>query len=204
MDVGLYQFKHQFRSYLEKALPYLKNIEPNWITLSLLPLGLLTAWVYCAASESTALYFVGILLLLARLIISTLDGMTAEHYGKTSPTGTLLNRLCPEFADICLMMALIMSAEENTDLAIWATAIAWASSYLGIIGLAIGRPILSLGPVGQTDRLIALCLASFVCLFIAPDFGLQLFFWWCIFGGLVTCGLRLQRLIQSPNDTLDT
>lgn len=203
MDIGSHHLKHILKGYLERCLPYLNRVEPNWITLLMLPIGLLTAWNYHCASESHWLYIVGILLLALRLVVGTLDGMCAERYGKTSPLGTLLNRVCPEFADISLMIGLILSAGENMDLAIWATAIGWATSYLGIIGLAVGRPILNLGPVGQTDRLIALAVASVLCLLMGVDVGLQLFFWWCIFGGLVTCALRLQRLIQSPNDTLD-
>jgi phosphatidylglycerophosphate synthase len=204
MDIGLYQFKHKFRSYLEKFLPHLERVDPNWITLLLLPIALLTAWTYRCAAESHSLYLVGILLIGLRMVVSTLDGMCAEHYGKTTPLGTLLNRLCPEFADISLMLGLILSAGDNMDLAIWAMAIGWASAYLGIIGLAIGRPILSLGPVGQTDRLVALVIASLLAFVMGPEIGLQLFFWWCIFGGLVTCALRLQRLIQNPNDTPGT
>jgi phosphatidylglycerophosphate synthase len=198
MDIGVYQFKPQFREYLTKFLPFLKNVEPNWITLCLIPLGLLTAWTYSLAGENHWLYPLGALLLALRVVLSTLDGMTAEYYGKTSPTGTLLNRLCPEFADISLMMGLIMGSGENFDISIWACAIAWATSYLGLAGLAVGKSIVSLGPVGQTDRVLALIIACALSIFMG-SLAIELFFWWCIFGGLVTCGFRLQRIIQDPS-----
>lgn len=196
MDIGIYQFKNHFREYLVKLLPFAKDIDPNWITLSVVPLGLLTAWIYACAAEHTWLYFIGFLFLLLRMVVTTVDGMAAEHYGKTSTTGTLLNRICPEFADISLLAALALSAGENSDIAIWACAIGWASSYLGLIGMAVGRSIVSIGPVGQTDRVLALIVASIISLLMGPETGMQLFFWWCIFGGFVTCALRLQKILQ--------
>ena len=75
----------------------------------------------------------------------------------------------------------------------------WAVSYAGLLGLAGNKRIQSVGPVGQTDRLVALMIASalqYVCIRAgwAIDM-LNIFIWWVILGGTVTLALRTYRIL---------
>lgn len=205
MNIGLYNYKEWARGYLTGFLPYFEKIHPNWISAAIIPLGLLTAWVYALGNnEDSFFYLLGIFLLALRLLLGMLDGMVAEKYEKSSPLGNLINKLSPEFADMSLMIALALTAGNNSDLAIWAVGIGWATSVLSLSGLMIGKEVQSQGPVGQTDRLLALALFSLPAAFFSSELFMGLFYWWCIFGGMVTCALRLSKLIyedRSQNQT---
>ncbi len=199
MEIGLYQLKYPFRKLLEFLLPFCKNINPNTISVFLIPLGFLTALIYKMAPTQPAFYLVGIVCIFLRMIIGTLDGLVAETYHKQTPNGTILNRLTHEAADLMLMCAIIMANPQHLHLGIWALLLCWATSFLGLLGLAGGKKIQSVGPVGQTDRIVALMVFSLLQFWnvFGVDF-ITLFLWWVVLGGIITISLRAQRILTEP------
>lgn len=201
MEIGLYNAKYPFRKLFNFLLPYLKDTDPNWVSLCLIPIGLITALVYYFTANSPLLLILGIVLILLRMIVGTLDGMVAEHFNKQSATGTILNRLAPEFADIVLMLAIVLSNRSYYLLGFFVLTVCWGVSYCGLIGLVSNKPIQSVGPAGQTDRVVALILFS-----VLQILGIQLgwsvdfiywFLWWVVIGGLITILIRLYRVFQN-------
>lgn len=200
MEIGLYQLKYPFRKLINFLLVHFQNTNPNYVSLLLLPIGLLTALLYLLAPHASYLYWVAILLIFVRMIVGTLDGLIAETYHKETPNGSILNRLAPEAADWMLMLALIFATPGYYILGIFSLIICWAISYTGLIGLAGGKASSSVGPAGQTDRLVALMLLSALQFFNWHyhwnfDF-IKLFFWWVIIGGIVTIGLRCYKTLK--------
>ncbi len=181
MNFGLYNLKYSARKWLFWILPYMEKINPNWVSLLLLPIGLCIAYFYWADR-----YILGSVFILLRLFFGTLDGLIAEHFKKGTATGEILNRLTPEISDLLLMGVL---AWKDPSWGILALIVAWLTTFSGLIGLAVKKPIQSVGPVGQTDRLAALILCSLIPL-ANP---MRLFLIWTIFGGLLTIVLRLKR-----------
>ena len=90
MEIGLYNAKYPFRKLLGFLLSYCKHINPNTISLTLLPIGLITALCYYYADYCPALYLLAILLIFIRMIIGTLDRMVAENFNKQTSNGTIL------------------------------------------------------------------------------------------------------------------
>lgn len=201
MDIGLYNLKYPARRLIAGILPFFANISPNQISWSIMPIGLLTALVYyLAPQESPFLYLVGILLILVRMFLATLDGLVATHYKKQSSHGELINRVIPELCDTFYLTAITLSGASTLYYGVAALAMAWLTTFSGLIGTIVGKPIQSVGPVGQTDRLFALLIGSL------GAFGSAIFNWqinfmkiflmWTILGGVITISLRLYRIFK--------
>lgn len=194
MDFGVYELKYALRRKLRILLPFLKNVSPNTISLSLIPIGLLTALLYYCAPQTPHFYLFGLFFIVLRMIVGTLDGMLAEELNKASAKGAIINRLSPELCDLLLMGAIAISMPQHAFLAIVTLIIGHLTSFLGLIGLVGGKGVQSVGPVGQTDRLVALIIFSFLAIIWSN--AMFVFFIWCILGGIVTCTIRLKRVLE--------
>lgn len=202
MDLGLYNLKYGARRLISGVLPLLRNVDPNAISWCLLPVGAATAAVYWLAAQGRAwACLVGIGLVFLRMFLGTLDGLVAVHYRKGTPRGEIVNRLAPELCDVMLVATLALARPEWRIPGIGALALAWLTSFSGLIGAVVGKPTQSVGPVGQTDRLAALQVCSLAA-FLAASFGwrvdfLEIFLWWTILGGVLTVVLRLYRSLRA-------
>ncbi|MCX8131783.1 MAG: hypothetical protein N3I35_17020 [Clostridia bacterium] len=205
MDIGLYNAKYPFRKFISGILRYTKNISPNTISVSMLPVGVFTGLCYYYADEYPGLLMLGAILIFVRMILGTLDGLVAVTYNKCSPEGEIVNRITPELCDVILIVAIVLKQNDSSGLGFWVLAMAWITSFAGLVGLTGKKPIQSVGPVGQTDRITVLMFLS-VFGFIAYLLGYSLpvlrwFIWWCIGGGIITITIRFYRnLSVSKND----
>jgi CDP-diacylglycerol--glycerol-3-phosphate 3-phosphatidyltransferase len=141
----------------------------------------------------------GPLLIFCRLVVATLDGLVALEYGKATPAGEMVNRIAPELADLMMMGAILLSRPQYGELAVPVLLVAWATSFFCLIGLVAKRPIQSVGPCGQTDRLAALGICSLLQ-FLGGFAGwsidfIYVFLCWTLIGGTVTILLRATRSI---------
>lgn len=198
MDLGLYTLKYPARRLLAGLLPALRHVDPNWISWAMLPVGAaVAAAYYLAAGGQSGLFLVGAALILTRMFLGTMDGLVATHYGKATLKGDLINRLMPELCDVMYMLALAVARPEWQAPAIGALAAAWLITFSGLLGATVGQPVQSVGPAGQTDRLVVLIILS-VLAFAGERAGwgvdfMLLFLWWVIVGGAITVVLRLRR-----------
>lgn len=198
MDIGLYQLKYPVRKLMAGILPFMREVHPNTVSLWLLPVGITIALCYYwAANGRPEFYLAAIALTFLRMFLGTLDGFIAEHYQKGTPKGEIINRLTPELCDVMYLVALTFSRPEWFPWGVGVLAVAWLTSFAGLIGLVVKRPIQSVGPVGQTDRLAALLILTLMAYF-SDSFGwgidfIKMFLLWSIIGGILTIALRLKR-----------
>ena len=188
MNIGLYNLKYPARKLIAAVLPHLAHVNPNWVSLSLIPVGICTALAFYSGH-----LLIGAGLIVLRMFLGTLDGLIAEHFQKKSVLGEVLNRLTPELCDLFLYGALALK------LPLWGTlalCTSWMTSFTGLIGLSVNRGIQSVGPTGQTDRLAALVLFSLLSLLPFDYDWLRIFLIWCTLGSLITISLRLKRVLS--------
>lgn len=195
MQIGLYHLKYPFRKAILFLLPLLRHVHPNTVSWSLVPLGIITATVYLLAPQTPWLYLLGSALIFLRMIIGTLDGLMAVEFQKSTPKGEMINRIAPEIADMCLMIGIILSSSHYATVGLIAVTMCWSVTFFGLIGLVANKKIQSIGPLGQTDRIVALIGFSIFQYFAlhwhwAFDF-LYAFLLWVIIGSVITCALRL-------------
>lgn len=201
MDVGLYNLKYPFRKLIECVLPLVKQVNPNTVSWLLLPVGVGIAFSYYYATRGfSGLYLVAIGLTFLRMFLGTLDGLMAERFKKGTPAGEIINRLTPEMCDVMYIAAITLAKPEWFLLGVCVFCVAWLTTFSGLIGLAINKPIQSVGPVGQTDRLAALLIFTLLA-FLSESNGwgidfIKIFLYWAILGGIVTIMLRLGRTFK--------
>jgi phosphatidylglycerophosphate synthase len=160
-DIGLYQQKYALRRVLDR-IPGIARLNPNAVSIGSLIPSIVAAWAFVAGIP--ALVIAGIA---GRMILSTLDGLVAEGYGKSTRLGAYLNRVPAEFGDVLILGALFARADP-----VWVAAVlagAWLVNVFGVLGLVAGGPGQSVGPAGQTDRLALLIGANVIALFITVD-----------------------------------
>lgn len=166
-------------------LPAFVSVNPNLISFAMVPFGVAAAWCY-----SASYFFYGSVCILLRMFLGTLDGLVAETCQKQTSRGEIINRLAPELCDAMLFTAF---AWKNLLWGVPALCAAWLTSFSGWIGLAVKKPVQSIGPAGQTDRLAALLLCSFCAAIWNFVDWMNIFLIWCTFGGIATSALRLYR-----------
>lgn len=194
MKIGLYQLKYPARKVIEWVLPFVRDVNPNTVSLLMLPVGLVIALCsYAGLKTNSWLLIAAFFLCFLRMFLGTLDGLMAVRFNKSSANGEILNRLAPEFCDAMVLVAIIFAKPEYSVLGTFLLVLAWLTSFSGTLGLFVGRAIQSVGPVGQTDRLAAFMLMILLQYFFPSIDFIYFFMWWCIVGGIITITLRVWR-----------
>jgi len=185
-DVGLYQAKHGLRRVLN-VVPGIEHLSPNAVSVSsLIPSGLAA---YGLWQGLPALVVVGIV---GRMLLTTLDGLIAEGYGKKTRVGGYVNRIVAEVGDVALFIALAVVVDAPWGALV--LGLAWLVNVFGVLGLVSHGSIQSVGPAGQTDRVALVALYAVVTLFtplswtpLAQILVVLMF---------VTLGLRMYRSVR--------
>ncbi|PSB30315.1 CDP-alcohol phosphatidyltransferase family protein [Chlorogloea sp. CCALA 695] len=187
LDLGLYQAKYSLRALLRK-IPGIDRLSPNWLSCSTIIPGLATA--YCLYQG----WWIGAVIAIAsRMLLSTLDGLVAEEFDKTSPLGAYLNRLPGEITDLLIILGLFPHGQLTWIITLIILT-SWVQTF-GLLGLTAGSKTQSVGPCGQTDRLAIIAISCIVAAFNFP-------IWQYVIPGMcIGCGLTiLLRIFRSIRD----
>lgn len=185
-DVGLYRTKYALRRRLDRV-PGVHRLEPNQVSLaSLVPsaLAAISLWFGC-----WPLVVLGIA---GRMVLTVLDGLLAETYGKQTRIGPYLNRLPQEVGDIALFVALLPWADGR-----WVALLlgaAWLVNVSAVLPALAGGSPQPGGPAGQPDRIAIVLVAAAVRTFVAFDWT-----WICVLMVVLsvpTLVLRVSRTVR--------
>ncbi len=206
MDLGLYMMKMPFRKLIGFLLPLFAKTDPNLISIALLPVGIAMAACYWwgITDNHPGLLLVAVGLGFLRMVVATLDGLVAVTYNTSSVTGDFVNRMTPELCDLLTYPVLICALQRFDGLGVAVLTMSWAITFFGLLGAASGCPVQSVGPAGQTDRLAALMLFSFLQ-FLSLEYNWQIDFFrwlfiWIVGGGLITISLRFSRSLRAVRE----
>ncbi|HTP53531.1 MAG TPA: CDP-alcohol phosphatidyltransferase family protein [Thermoplasmata archaeon] len=156
--------------YRERARPYIDALSRpflgwspdrlSWLALALAvgaaALSVLVRW-------TTALLFLPVsLLILGAGIFDVVDGAVARRTGRTSPRGDLLDHVLDRYADVALVIGLVLSGFAIPWLGLLALVSLLLTSYMGTQAQALGQGRLYAGLLSRADRLVVLALASFL------------------------------------------
>jgi phosphatidylglycerophosphate synthase len=162
--MALYDVKPRFRALLQGMVPLLKSIHPDWITLAALGCSIAAAALFQIAGVHRWAFLAIPLLLFVRIALNALDGMVAQATGKARPFGEVLNEATDRLSDAVILLGIAISPLSSL---LWGTAAAAAvlfSSYVGILGKAVGSGRQYGGVLGKADRMLYLgltCVAAF-------------------------------------------
>jgi CDP-diacylglycerol--glycerol-3-phosphate 3-phosphatidyltransferase len=164
--VALYDVKPRFRAVLQGLIPALKPVPPDWITLAGLGCSVLAAALFQAAGEKHWLFLVIPLLLLLRITLNALDGMVAQATGKARPFGEVLNELTDRLSDVAILLGLAVSPLSSLTWGVSAVVGVLLSSYVGVLGKAVGAGRQYGGILGKADRMLYLGVACLIAFFV--------------------------------------
>jgi phosphatidylglycerophosphate synthase len=185
-DIGLYQTKYALRRWLDR-IPGVRRLSPNAVSISSLVPSALAAVALWAGWWP--LVVVGIA---GRMVLTVMDGLIAEAYGKKTRIGPYVNRLPQEIGDAMLFLALLAWADPA-----WVALLlvsAWLVNVLAVLPAVAGGSPQPAGPAGQPDRIAIVLVAAIVACVVPLDWT-----WVCVLIvglSLPTALLRIRRTVR--------
>lgn len=164
--MALYDVKPRFRALLQGMVPFLRPIHPDAITLAGLACSVGAAILFQAAGQEPWLFLVIPILLLLRITLNALDGMVAQATGKARPFGEVLNEVADRLSDAAILLGIAVSPLSSLAWGAPAVVLVLLSSYVGILGKAVGAGRQYGGLLGKADRMLYLGLASILASFV--------------------------------------
>lgn len=189
--MGLYGNRQWFRELLQPLVKVLWSVPPDVLTWSALGLSIVSGVLLFSSYDHPWMAVATIPLLVARIVLNTLDRMLSDQAGKARPSREVLNEVSDRLGDVAIFLGLTLSpAVDNKVLGLLAIIAMMMVSYVGILGKAVGANRVSTGMLGKEERLTLLIMA---CLFygLKPQFE---FMGFSIFGMLFLLFLPLASL----------
>jgi archaetidylinositol phosphate synthase len=164
--VALYDVKPRFRALLQGLLPTLRSVSPDAITLAGLLFALAAAALFQVTDMARWPFLVIPVLLLLRIVCNALDGMVAQATGKARPFGEVLNELADRLSDVAILLGIALSPLSSPGWGVAACVAVLLSSYVGVLGKAVGAGRQYGGVLGKADRMLYLGLVCVVAFFL--------------------------------------
>jgi CDP-diacylglycerol--glycerol-3-phosphate 3-phosphatidyltransferase len=203
--LGLYDLKPAFRRVLSGLLPALRPVHPDVLTWAALACAVVAAVLIARSGGrgSIALLVVPLLLFL-RIALNALDGLLAVATGKARAFGEVLNEATDRLADAALLLGIAYSPYSSPAIALPALAAVLFSSYVGILGKAVGAGRQYGGVLGKADRMLWIGAASLLVYFagdltLATPRGIRIGVFDALLHvftllGMLTAGQRVARI----------
>ncbi|HEY2924870.1 MAG TPA: CDP-alcohol phosphatidyltransferase family protein [Candidatus Eisenbacteria bacterium] len=200
--MALYDVKPRFRALLAGLVPVLRPIHPDWITFSALVCSIAAAGLFQSAERLRWPFLAIPLLLLVRITLNALDGMVAQATGKARAFGEVLNEGTDRLSDVAILLGIAVSPLSSLAWGTAATVAVLLSSYVGILGKAVGAGRQYGGVLGKADRMLYLGLACEAAFFVGNPVlarmgGAPLTLFDCLLGAFAVLALvtALQRVL---------
>ncbi len=145
-------------------MPVLKPIHPDVLTWGALGCSVASAVLLSFAQVNRWLFLVIPMLLFFRIALNALDGLLAQATGKARPFGEVLNEATDRLSDIAILLGIAYSPFSSIRWGMSAVAAVLFSSYIGILGKAVGAGRQYGGILGKADRMLwfgVACVAAF-------------------------------------------
>lgn len=170
----LYDIKPAFQSLLRPAVGRMAaaGITANGVTIAAMLLSVAAGALMAAFPAQRALFLLLPLVLFARMALNAVDGMLAREFGQASTLGMYLNELADIVSDLALILpfALVQPFAPAGVIAFAIAAI--IVEFAGVLGIPAGIGRNYAGPLGKSDRALALGAVA-----IAVGTGLPLPAW---------------------------
>ena len=163
--MALYDVKPRFREFLKPLVARLSGIHPDVLTWAALGCSVLSAILLSYAASHPLFFLVIPLLLFIRIALNALDGLVAQATGKARPFGEVLNEATDRLADMAILFGIAYSPFSSIRWGAPAIAAVLFSSFLGVLGKAVGAGRQYGGVLGKADRMLWLGLTCLVAFF---------------------------------------
>ncbi len=148
----------------------LTNVNPDHLSAVAIMLAALTGLLFYLSGTWYWLLIVSAAMLMASSLMDALDGKVAKITGKASLRGDFLDHVLDRYADIFLILGIMVSGYCHWLIGFLGLTGVLMTSYLGTQAQAVGVERDYSGILGRADRLVLMILAPLVL------WGM-LFFW---------------------------
>ena len=167
--MALYDVKPRFRQLLLPLADRLAWMSPDAVTLSGLLASVLALGCIALGEAARGWLLLVPVWLFVRIACNALDGLIAQRTGKARPFGEVLNEGVDRLSDLVLLLGLGLTAWASFSLAAWTTIAVLCSSYVGVLGKAVGAGREYGGVLGKADRMLWLGSVSVIVWLLGPQ-----------------------------------
>lgn len=175
----LYDIKPAFQNLLRPVAAKLvsRGLTANMVTLLACALSIATGAAMAVWSKSPGVFWLLPLVLFVRMALNAIDGMMAREFGQKSKLGMYLNELTDVVADAALVLPFALLPSFPTWSVVFFALMAVLTEFAGVLGLPAGASRRYDGPLGKSDRALALGILAALVASGAnlEDWGLYVF-----------------------------
>jgi len=157
MTLSVYQLKPQFQRLLRPLVQSLAaaRVTPNQLTVATAALMVAYGAALALAPASRGLWLGLVAVMPVRMALNALDGLLAQHTGRKTRLGAILNEVCDVVADLALALPVALLPGVWPALAVLVACGAAVVEQAGLAALAAGAARRFDGPMGKSDRAVA-------------------------------------------------
>jgi phosphatidylglycerophosphate synthase len=202
--MGIYATKSKWQQALQPVVAFCVNrrIHPDVFIYAALAVSGIAGIAFLAAGGNQRWLWLVPPCLVLRLLLNLMDGQVARALGLADAWGEVKNEFGDRLADTAIFLGLAFGGYADPRLVTLTLALILCSSYLGILGKALGGPRIYRGLFGKGDRMISLAVFT---VYAGLSGNLSSYNWYLAFAGLaagVTIAQRLRIIhghTQSPH-----
>jgi phosphatidylglycerophosphate synthase len=176
------------------------HVSPNAISIAGMFCGIAAGamlFVTQTLPQGWIFWLGGALCVQLRLLANLFDGMVAVLRQIPSPVGELFNEVPDRVSDAATLIGFGYAAGSNSLLGFVATIFAIFLAYLRAQGKVAGGHQEFCGPMAKQQRMATVTITAVICAIFPAAVAWKLptiALWLIIFGCLITCARRLQRI----------
>jgi CDP-diacylglycerol---glycerol-3-phosphate 3-phosphatidyltransferase len=161
---SIYGLKPRFQALLRPATNWLaaKRVTANQVTLAAAALSLFIGGVISVFPARRDVLLLVPITLLFRMALNAIDGMLAREHGMKSRLGAVLNELTDVLSDAALYLPLSLVDGICPALVVVFVILGIISEMAGVVAVQIGVDRRYDGPLGKSDRAVAISLICFL------------------------------------------
>ncbi len=161
--VSVYDVKPRFQALLRPLTNWLakSGVTANQVTVAAAVLSVATGITIGLIREDWSLLLLPAALFV-RMALNAIDGMLAREHGQKTKLGAVLNELGDVVSDAALYLPLAMVAGFCPYLVTAIVLLAIVSEMAGVVAIQIGASRRYDGPMGKSDRALALGTLGFL------------------------------------------
>lgn len=178
------------------ALAERGGISPNQMSFISLLFAVMSAAFYYLSSQNPLLLYVAALMVLLNAAFDAIDGALARRTGQAEPRGDFLDHIIDRYADMLILMGIIMAGYVSYFWGLIAVIGVLLTSYVGTQAQALHMGRYYGGVMGRADRLSMIILATVInAVYPEPIAKIQILGWTVIAIAIMSQITALQRVV---------
>lgn len=173
----LYDVKPAFQAVLRPLTARLAaaGVTANQVTVAAMVLSVAAGLLLALYPSNRILFLILPVVLFVRMALNAIDGMLAREFGQASTLGMYLNELSDVVSDLALILPFALVAPFSPAGVVSFAIAAVIVEFAGVLGIPAGAGRNYAGPLGKSDRALALGIIAVV---VASGFVLPAWLSW--------------------------